>query len=89
MIHVRHQAWPPDERRNRATRPVDGRIQRSLPKSTKRAGYDDAKRNKGTNPHLADTLGHLLVRHVTPASTDDRAERRRLEAGTGRDQPKH
>jgi transposase len=47
---------------------------RSTPGSGTRAGYDGAKRKKGSKLHLAvDTLGHLLALHVTPASTDDRS----------------
>ena len=40
-----------------------------------RAGYDGAKRRKGSKVHLAvDTLGHLLALHVTPANEQDRAQ---------------
>ncbi len=40
-----------------------------------RAGYDGAKRKRGSKLHVAvDTLGHLLALHVTPANVDDRAE---------------
>jgi hypothetical protein len=52
---------------------------RSTPESGTRAGYDGAKRKRGSKLHLAvDTLGHLLALHVTPASADDRAEVGRL-----------
>ena len=52
---------------------------RSSPESGERAGYDGAKRKKGSKLHLAvDTLGHLLALHVTPANADDRAEVGRL-----------
>jgi len=45
------------------------------PESGARAGYDGAKRKKGSKLHLAvDTLGHWLALHVTPADADDRAE---------------
>jgi DDE family transposase len=38
-------------------------------------GYDGAKRKKGSKLHMAvDTLGYLPAAHVTPATTDDRAE---------------
>ena len=48
---------------------------RSTPESGSRAGYDGAKRKKGSKLHMAvDTLGHLLALHVTPANRDDRAE---------------
>jgi transposase len=58
---------------------LDSRTLRSSPESGERAGYDGAKRKKGSKLHLAvDTLGHLLALHVTPANTDDRAEVGRL-----------
>jgi transposase len=54
---------------------IDSRTLRSTPESGARAGYDGAKRKKGSKLHLAvDTLGHLLALHVTPANADDRAE---------------
>ena len=54
---------------------LDSRTLRSSPESGARAGYDGAKRRKGSKLHLAmDTLGHLLAAHVTPATADDRAE---------------
>lgn len=57
----------------------DSRTLRSTPESGPRAGYDGAKRKRGSKLHLAvDTLGHLLALHVTPASADDRAEVGRL-----------
>jgi hypothetical protein len=38
------------------------------------AGYDGAKRRKGSKVHLAVvTLGHLLALHVTAADEQDRA----------------
>jgi transposase len=58
---------------------VDSRTLRSSPESGERAGYDGAKRKRGSKLHLAvDTMGHLLALHVTPASADDRAEVGRL-----------
>ena len=58
---------------------LDSRTLRSTPESGVRAGYDGAKRKKGSKVHLAvDTLGHLLALHVTPATADDRAEVGRL-----------
>lgn len=58
---------------------VDSRTLRSTPESGPRAGYDGAKRKRGSKLHMAvDTLGHLLALHVTPASADDRAEVGRL-----------
>ena len=67
---------------------LDSRTLRSTPESGERAGYDGAKRNRGSKLHMAvDTLGHLLALHVTPASADDRAEVGRLaqavQAATG------
>ena len=54
---------------------IDSRTLRSSPESGERAGYDGAKRKKGSKLHLAvDTLGHMLALHVTPASAEDRAE---------------
>jgi transposase len=58
---------------------IDSRTLRSTPESGPRAGYDGAKRKRGSKVHMAvDTLGHLLALHVTPADTDDRAEVGRL-----------
>jgi transposase len=60
----------------------------ALRRKAARAGYDGAKRKKGSKLHLAaDTLGHLLALHVAPASADERAEVGRLaqmaQASTG------
>jgi transposase len=53
---------------------IDSRTLQSTPESGHRAGYDGAKRKKGSKIHLAvDTLGHLLALHVTPADKQDRA----------------
>lgn len=53
---------------------LDSRTLRSTPESGGRAGYDGAKRKKGTKVHLAvDTLGHLLALHVAAADEQDRA----------------
>ena len=58
---------------------LDSRTLRSSPESGERAGYDGAKRKRGSKLHVAvDTLGHVLALHVTPANTDDRAEVSRL-----------
>src|SRR5271168_1115663 len=60
---------------------IDSRTLRSTPESGTRAGYDGAKRKRGSKVHLAvDTLGHLLALHVTPADVGDRAAIRRLAA---------
>ncbi|CAA2138418.1 IS5 family transposase [Methylobacterium bullatum] len=54
---------------------LDSRTLRSTPESGERAGYDGAKRKKGSKVHLAvDTLGNLLALHVTPADADDRVQ---------------
>src|SRR5919202_6224807 len=53
----------------------DSRTMQSSPESGARAGYDGAKRRKGSKVHVAvDTLGHLLALHVTPATAQDRAQ---------------
>jgi len=53
----------------------DSRTLQSTPESGGRAGYDGAKRKKGSKVHVAvDTLGHLLALHVTPANEQDRAQ---------------
>jgi transposase len=54
---------------------LDSRTLQSSPESGGRAGYDGAKRRKGSKVHLAvDTLGHLLALTVTPADEQDRAQ---------------
>ncbi len=53
----------------------DSRTLQSSPESGARAGYDGAKRRKGSKVHVAvDTLGQLLALRVTPASDQDRAQ---------------
>ena len=81
MIFGQCCAWPlagkpsPQQRRSPAA-PFG-----STPESGKRAGYDGAKRKRGSKLHMAvDTLGHLLALDVTPATTDDRTEVGRLAA---------
>src|SRR5688500_251193 len=70
------EAMPQDRRRvlrvlaGRREEPTaavfDSRTLRSTPESGHRAGYDGAKRVKGSKAHMAiDTLGHLLALHVT------------------------
>src|SRR2546430_17021381 len=57
----------------------DSRTLQSSPESGHRAGYDGAKRRKGSKVHLAvDTLGHLLALHVTAANEQDRAQVEKL-----------
>ena len=54
---------------------LDSRTLQSTPESGERAGYDGAKRKKGSKVHIAvDTLGHLLALRVTPATEQDRAQ---------------
>lgn len=54
---------------------MDSRTLRSSPESGARAGYDGAKRKRGSKVHIAvDTLGHLLAAQVTPADLQDRAQ---------------
>jgi transposase len=54
---------------------LDSRTLQSTPESGGRAGYDGAKKRKGSKAHLAvDTLGHLLALVVTPANEQDRAQ---------------
>ena len=53
----------------------DSRTLMSTPESGHRAGYDGAKRKKGSKVHAAvDTLGHLLALRVTPATEQNRAQ---------------
>jgi len=66
----------------------DSRTLQSTPESGGRAGYDGAKRRKGSKVHLAvDTLGHLLALSVTAADEQDRAQvselAKRVQAETG------
>jgi transposase len=54
---------------------LDSRTLQSSPESGQRAGYDGAKRKRGSKVHMAvDTLGHLLALRVTPANEQDRAQ---------------
>jgi transposase len=58
---------------------LDSRTLQSTPESGARAGYDGAKRKRGSKVHMAvDTLGHLLALHVTAAHEQDRAQVERL-----------
>lgn len=58
---------------------LDSRTLQSTPESGARAGYDGAKRKRGSKVHMAvDTLGHLLALHVTAADEQDRAQVHRL-----------
>jgi transposase len=67
---------------------LDSRTLQSTPESGGRAGYDGAKRRKGSKVHAAvDTLGHLLAVKVTAANEQDRAQVKELaqavQAATG------
>ncbi len=54
---------------------LDSRTLQSTPKSGARAGYDGAKRRKGSKVHAAvDTLDHLLALQVTAADEQNRAQ---------------
>jgi len=58
---------------------IDSRTLQSTPESGHRAGYDGAKRKKGSKIHMAvDTLGHLLSLHVTPADEQDRTQVKKI-----------
>lgn len=58
---------------------LDSRTLQSTPESGHRAGYDGAKRKKGSKIHMAvDTLGHLLALHVAPADVQDRSRVKQL-----------
>jgi transposase len=59
----------------------DSRTLQSSPESGHRAGYDGAKKRKGSKVHLAvDTLGYVLTLHVTPADEQDRSQVGKLAA---------
>jgi transposase len=67
---------------------LDSRTIQSTPESGGRAGYDGAKRRKGSKVHaVVDTLGHLLAIKVTAANEQDRAQVKELaqavQAATG------
>jgi transposase len=54
---------------------LDSATRQSTPESGHRAGYDGHKKRKGSKIHTAvDTLGDLLVLHVTPANASDREQ---------------
>jgi transposase len=54
---------------------LDSRTLQSTSESGGHAGYDGAKRRKGSKVHAAvDTVGHLLTLLVTPANEQDRAQ---------------
>lgn len=54
---------------------IDSRTLQATRESGARAGYDGAKRRKGSEVLIAiDTLGHLLALTVKPADQGDRAQ---------------
>jgi transposase len=54
---------------------IDSRTLQSTPESGHRAGFDGAKKRKGTKVHVVvDTLGHLLTLMTSPANEQDRAQ---------------
>src|SRR5512134_2239605 len=58
---------------------LDSRTLQSTPESGARAGYDGAKRKKGSKTHMAvATLGDLLALLVTPANEQDRDQVQQL-----------
>jgi transposase len=60
---------------------LDGRTLQSTPESGRRAGYDGAKKKKGSKVHAAvDTLGNLLALKVTAANEQERAQVAELAA---------
>jgi hypothetical protein len=62
---------------------VDSRTLQSTLESGARAGYDGAKRRKGSKVHIVvDTLGHLLALAVTAA---DQGDREQVRAGGRRE----
>ncbi len=53
----------------------DGRTLQSTPESGERAGYDGAKKKKGSKVYAAvDTLGNLLALKITAANEQERAQ---------------
>ena len=54
---------------------IDSRTLQSTPESGGRAGWDGAKKRKGSKVHMVvDTLGEVLAVAVTPANAQDRAQ---------------
>ena len=75
MIDDCHVSGSDARGRGTAAAILDGRTLRSTSESGPHAGYDGAKRKKGSKLDMAvDTFGHLLALHVTPANRDDRVE---------------
>ena len=60
---------------------LDGRTLQSTPESGERAGYDGAKKKKGSKVHVAvDTMGNLLALKVTAANEQEREQVAELAA---------
>jgi transposase len=60
---------------------LDGRTLQSTPESGERAGYDGAKKKKGSKVHAAvDTMGNLLALKVTAANEQEREQVAELAA---------
>jgi transposase len=60
---------------------LDGRTLQSTPGSGGRAGFDGAKKKRGSKVHIAvDALGHLLALRVTAANEQERAQVAELTA---------
>ena len=60
---------------------LDGRTLQSTPESGARAGYDGAKKKKGSKVHAAvDTMGNLLALKVTAANEQEREQVAELAA---------
>jgi transposase len=81
-VHQQAHRWLAAGRKEEPTAAIiNSRTLRSTPESGTRAGYDGAKRKRGSKVHLTvDTLGHLLALHVTPADVGDRQAVARLVA---------
>lgn len=60
---------------------MDGRTLQSTPESGERAGFDGAKKKKGSKVHVAvDTMGNLLALKVTAANEQEREQVAELAA---------
>lgn len=67
---------------------LDSQTLQSTPESGARAGFDGAKKRKGSKIHMAvNTLGELLALYVTPANEQDRDQvselARKIQETTG------
>jgi transposase len=83
IVHdLRVVLWLTEGRQEQPSAAIfDSRTLQSAAESGPRAGYNGAKRKRGSKVHMAvDTLGHLLALHVTAASEQDRAQVAQLAA---------